>query len=230
MKLTQKEVLELFCSSIENAHALYESARETIFHSEGRKFPGLGLAELALEELGKSYCCLAMYSKCKIVTTDWSPFWKDWKNHDLKAHRAFFYEFFCSTRVEIDFSRIELNFPSARSSFSGEKEAAFYVDIDRGNRKIHRPVVEISDEECMRRLVSLLGLFNSACYVRDWMTSSESKDFKNAISDYAFTTLNTEMYTQDSLNVLDSMKCGNQDYDKGLSKIRHLLTEHLESQ
>ena len=121
MQLTRQEILELFCSSVDNAYYLYQTASETALHLKNKKYPSLGLAELALEELGKSYSCLAMYSKAD-TTKDWTAFWKEWRQHDLKAHRAFFYEFFCLTRIEIEFADTELKFPTIRQSFSKEKE------------------------------------------------------------------------------------------------------------
>jgi AbiV family abortive infection protein len=223
MNLERKELLELFCNAVDNAYYLYKTASETAFHLENKKFPSFGLAELALEELGKSYSCLAMYSRCE-STKDWTAFWKEWRNHDLKAHRAFFYEFFCVLRIEIDFADKELKFPSARQDFSKEKEAAFYVDIDKGNRKIHKPEVEVSDEECLRRVTSLVGLFNSAFYIKDWLTENEHEDFRNAISDYAYMTITTEMYQQDVLRILKTMKGDIINYNKGLNKIKELFT------
>jgi AbiV family abortive infection protein len=184
-------------------------------NSENKNFPSLGLAELALEELGKSFSCLAMYSKTE-TTNDWTTFWKEWKNHDLKAHRAFFYEFYCVTRLEIDFEDKVLHFPTNRQGFSKEKEASFYVDIDKGNRKIHKAEIEISDEECLRRITSLVGLYNSAFYVKDWMTENINENTKHAISDFAYLTLTTEMYQQDVLNVIEKMRNSNKNIIKGL--------------
>ncbi len=223
MQLKRQEVLELFCSSVDNAYYLYQTASETALHLKNKKYPSLGLAELALEELGKSYSCLAMYSKAD-TTKDWSVFWKEWRQHDLKAHRAFFFEFFCLTRIEIEFGDKELKFPTIRQSFSKEKEAAFYVDIDKGNRNIHKPEIDISDEECIRRVTSLMGLFNASFYIKDWLTEDNSDDFKNAVSDYAYLTLTTDMYQQDVLNVLAKMKGDNAEYNKGLDKIVDLFT------
>jgi AbiV family abortive infection protein len=223
MQLKKQEVLELFCSSVDNAYYLYQTASETALHLKNKKYPSLGLAELALEELGKSYSCLAMYSKAD-TTKDWTAFWKEWRQHDLKAHRAFFYEFFCLTRIEIEFGEKELKFPTIRQSFSKEKEVAFYVDIDKVNRKIHKPSTDISDEECLRRVTSLVGLFSAAFYIKDWLTGGNSEDFKNAISDYADLTLITEMYQQDVLGVLAKMKGDNSEYNKGLDKIIDLFT------
>jgi len=227
MKLKKTELLELFCSSIDNSFSLFKAAKElALSTSENKKFPSLGLAELALEELGKSFSCLAIYSKVDL-TDDWSIFWKEWRNHDLKAHRAFFYEFYCVTRLEIDFKDKILNFPTNRQRFSKEKEVSFYVDIDKGNRKIHKPEFEISNEECLRRIVSLVGLYNSAFHVKKWMTECVDEITKHAISDFAYIKLTTEMYQQDVLGVLEQMKNTDKKYNEGLEMIKELFVAEL---
>ena len=226
MQLKKHEVMELFNSSLDNAHYLLSSAQDTLSHTKNKKFPSLGLAELALEELGKSYSCLSYYSQCDRLK-DWSIFWKEWKNHDLKAHRAFFYEFFCLLRIEIDFKDKELKFPSVRQSFSKEKEAAFYVDIDKGNRKIHKPEIEISDEECYCRVMSIFGLISAAFYVKEWLQEATSENFKNAISDFAYLTISTNIYQQDVLETLERMQTENREYNEGLNKIRELFSKNL---
>lgn len=224
MNLKKEELFELFSSSIDNSYHIYECAKKILYDIEKNKFPCLGLAELALEELGKSYTCLAYYSK-KLNPTDWKSFWKEWRNHDIKAHRGFFYEFFCLFRLELEYENKgdALGFPSNRSSFSKEKEASFYVDIDKGNRKIHKPANEISDEECVRRVTSLLGLFNAAFYVRDWFTENTDENFRNALSDYAYKTISTNMYQQDVLKTLNDMKRSNAEYNRALKKIEALF-------
>lgn len=230
MKLKKREIIELFSASIDNAFELYKSSKEIAFNSENKKFPSLGLAELALEELGKSYLCLSYYSRCESLT-DWSDFWKDWKNHDLKARKAFCYEFFCLFRFEIDEDDDEkkLIFPTNRKQFSKEKEFAFYVDIDKGNRKIYKPEVEISNIECVRRITSLMGLFNSAFYLKDWITGNESENFKNALSDYAYKTMTENFYQQEAMNVLENMKNENDEYNSGLEKIKTLFEGRTEN-
>lgn len=229
MKLKKEELLDLFSSSLDNAFSMYNAAKKILGEPENQKYPSLGLAELALEELGKSYSCLAFYSLSENLN-DWKEFWKEWINHDLKAHRAFFYEFFCLLRVELkyDDETQALPFPSARGKFSKEKEASFYVDINRGNGKIHKPGNEISDLECVCRVTSLLGLFSAAFYVRDWMLENNNEDFRNAISDYAFQTISTEIYPQDVNDVLQQMKRGNEQYDSGLNKISELFNSKVE--
>ncbi len=122
-----------------------------------------------------------------------------------------------------------LPFPSSQEKFSKEKEMSFYVDINKENRNIHKPEKEISDLECIRRVTSLLELFNAAFYVRDWMLENNNEDFRNAISDYAFQTISTEIYQQDVNNVLQQMKKGNEQYDSGLNKISELFNSNFDS-
>ena len=218
MKLKQTELLQLFSNSIDNALQLFNAAQHLTTSYDGKKFPALGLAELALEELGKSYTCLAYFSKADKIS-DWTTFWKEWKDHDLKAHRAFFYEFFCLLRAELDLQKFKDNFPTLRGKFSKEKEQSFYVDIDKSNRKIYIPENEIADDECINRLVSLIGLLNATFHIRDWFTADNSEPFKNAISDYAFLTITTQMYQQDVEKVLKKMRTDNNEYNKGLDTI-----------
>ncbi len=223
MQLKKEELLELFKHSVDNAYTLFLTAKKIALDEEAsQKYPALGLAELALEELGKSYSCLAQYSISDELK-DWKQFWVDWKKHDVKAHRAFFYELFSVTRIEIEDPELNKSFPTLKNKFSQEKEFAFYVDIDKGNRKILIPKNEISDVEVIGRVVSLWGLFNSALYIVDWMISDRAEEFKNAISDYAYRTLNTEMYQQDVENVIKSMKSSSVNYNDGLESILNLF-------
>lgn len=218
MRLKKKELLQLFSSSIDNALQLFNASQYLIINYEGKKFPTLGLAELALEELGKSYTCLAYYSKADKIK-NWSVFWNEWKDHDLKAHRAFFYEFFCLQRVGLESQKYRDNFPTLRGRFSKEKEQSFYVDIDKSNRKIYIPENEIADDECWNRILSLVGLLNATFHIREWFETNKSEYFRNSISDYAFLTISRQIYQQDVENVLKSMRTDNTEYNKGLEAI-----------
>jgi AbiV family abortive infection protein len=225
MKLKKNELLELFSASVDNAMCLFNAGQYLTTKYEGSIFPSLGLAELALEELGKSYLCLAYYSKVPRLQ-DWNAFWKEWRNHDLKAQRAYCYEFFCLLRVELDSQKFKDNFPTLRKKFSKEKEFSFYVDIDKSNRKIHVPKKEILDDECINRLFSLMGLLNATAYIEDWMRSENSEEFKNAISDYAYTVMTTKVFQQDAHEILKKMRSDNNEYNKGLGAIWELFNPH----
>ena len=218
MRLKQTELQQLFSSSIDNALKLFRAAQYLTISFDGKKYPALGLAELALEELGKSYTCLAYYSKADKID-DWSIFWKEWRNHDLKANRAYFYEFFSLLRVELEMEKYKDNFPTIRGKFSKEKEKSFYVDIDKENRKIYIPDIEVADDECINRLISLIGLLNTTFHIRNWFDPDNSEQFKNAISDYAFLTITKQFFQQDVEQVLNEMRTDNQEYNKGLDTI-----------
>lgn len=223
MDLKKTEILSLYNAAIENCYELFKAALHMATKYEGKKYVSLGIAELALEELGKSYSLLAQYSKA-LAISDWKQFWKDWRAHDVKAARGFFYEFFCTLRIEItDTTDPLLSEIIPRGKFSIEKELAFYVDIDKNSRTIHVPGENISDEEAISRVFSLFGLLNPALKIRDWFNSEETEDFKDAISDYAYVTLTEDVYQQDILEILISLKGSNQDYNRALDEIWELF-------
>ncbi|RFZ89917.1 AbiV family abortive infection protein [Mucilaginibacter conchicola] len=219
MTLSQTEILKLFNASVENSFEMFQSALHTVSKYEGKKYVSLGIAELALEELGKSYTLLSHYSKAR-KNVDWNQFWKDWRNHDLKASRGFFYEFFCTLRVEIrNPSDKILDNVIPRGKFSIEKELAFYVDIDRSTKKIHRPFKDISDEESFNRVLSLVGLLNPALRIKDWLNSTEPNSFKDALSDYANVTLTENVYQQDVQMIISRLKGSDEDYNRALDEV-----------
>jgi AbiV family abortive infection protein len=224
MHLTKNEILTLFNATVDNCKELFNTAHNIAFKYEGKKYVSLGIAELALEELGKSYSLLAYYSRPE-KEVDWKQFWKDWRAHDVKAARSFYYEFFCTVRLVISdpenpmFDRV-----IPRGRFSVEKELAFYVDIDKGSRAIHIPERDISDLEVMNRVTSLTGLLNPALYIKDWLNSDQSNSFKNAISDYAYITLTEDVYQQDVRDILDHLQTNKDaDYDHALEEIWNLF-------
>lgn len=223
MKLTKLETLELYNATTDNSYELFNYALHAVTKYEGKKFVGLGIAELALEELGKSYSLLAYYSKSPSIS-DWKQFWKDWRSHDTKASRGYFYEFFSTTRIEISNSTEPiLNKIIPRGKFSVEKELAFYVDIDKSTRAIHIPAENLSDLEVINRVSSLVGLLSPALYIKDWLNSDEPATFKNAISDYAYITLTEDVYQQDVELILTRLKGKDQDYNRALEEIQKLF-------
>ncbi len=221
-ELNGAELMDLFTAAIDNAMHLMEAAQELVASKNAPQYTSLGLGELALEELGKSYTCLAYYSNRRQL--DWKLFWKEWRNHELKAHRAFFYEFFCLLRAEVQADDRNDYFPSYREKIPLEKEATFYVDIDRESRKIHLPIKEITTKECYYRLASLIGPMNAALKVKRLIETNKEDVYITAFSDYAFSTLTTSMYQQDVLTVLAAMKTGDETYDRALNDIAVLFT------
>lgn len=227
MNLKKEEIKKLYNATIENAQSLYDAADTIALKYEKKKFPSLGLAELALEELGKSYTLLAYYSKTE-KNLNWNVFWKEWKDHNLKAHRGYFYEFFSLLRITVRNENEPLHDSfTKRGKISKEKELAFYVDIDKGSRKIQIPAEEIDDVECITRVLSIIGLMSSAFYIRDWLNSEKSENYKNAISDYTYYTLTNNVTPRDVRKILDLLKSSDVDYNEGLDEIWKLFSSFL---
>ena len=224
--LKQIEILDLFISSIDNAYSLFTMAQNNS-KAEETAHISLGLAELALEEIGKSYTCLAYYCLAEKDGDHWSEFWKDWKNHKVKAYRAFFYEFFSLLRIQIKDS--EDTFPTKRNSIPEEKEISFYVDYDCNTNKVIVPRSEIEYHEMLIRITSVFGPLNAALTVKDLLLLNTANNYRLAISRYALNTITSDMYQQDVNNIIERMKNGDVDYDRALNDIYNMYNrkDHL---
>lgn len=222
--LSKEQLLAIFTACIENALSLWTLAIENIKNEKTRHI-SLGLSELALEELGKSYTCLSYY--CLTYAEEmWPTFWKDWKNHIVKAHRAFFYEFFSLLRLE---TKDSVKFvPTGRGSIPTEKEVSFYVDFDYLQQRIIIPISAMDNDELVHRVSSVMGPLNAALQVNKMMKENEDDDYRNAISNYALHTITSNMYTQDVQNVISKMKKGIPAYDKALDDIWILFNSNKE--
>jgi AbiV family abortive infection protein len=214
--LTKKQLIDLFNASIENAMALFDIAFDN-YQKEKTAHISLGLSELSLEELGKSYTCLSYLCLGGIPGNYWVDFWKDWKDHNTKAYRAFFYEFFSLLRVEIE--GLKGYFPTKRERLPLEKEISFYVDFDNKRNRVVTPFQEIEKMEIYNRVSSLIGPMNSAQKVKDLIANNDNSEYQLAISKYALLTLTSNMYKQNVEEVLSTLKNGNKENDKALSDI-----------
>ena len=224
--LSKEKLFSLFSSCVHNAFSLWTAASNNI-DSEETIHISLGLGELALEELGKSYTCLAHI--CVDGSENiWKQFWKDWKNHTVKAHRAFFYESFCLWRIEVGES-CKVG-PTIRSSIPTEKELSFYVDYDKEKDQIIRPFEKIGKEEIFSRIGSVVGPLNTALKVEDLLVRNKSIDYWNSISKYALFTILDHEFQQDVEKILSKLKNGNEDNDKALKDIWMMFnTNELQS-
>lgn len=135
IQLTFERLYEAYDKSLDNAIRLHGASVNLL-----REFPdiSLGLFELGQEELGKSYTCLATMA-VKKDAVDWTHFWRDWKRHNIKAGRAFYYEWLCPA-VRLAFisssdGRKMSGFP-LRSEIAHEKEFSFYVNYDRDQKSL----------------------------------------------------------------------------------------------
>jgi AbiV family abortive infection protein len=221
--LSKNDILGLFNASIDNAFSLWSISNQNITNKDTMHI-SLGLSELALEELGKSYTCLAYY--CISNDTDYMKyFWQEWKNHKLKAHRAFFYEFFSLFRIEISASKKYI--PTIRKSMPLEKETSFYVDYDHINKKVIRPFSEIEKEEIVNRITSVIGPLYSAKNVSSLIVDNNNEDYTTAISKYAFHTLTCVFYQQDIEKELQKLKNNNLKHDEAIDDIWKLFNTKI---
>lgn len=212
--LTSSEAEALFYASVENATSLYEVAIANL--GTEQRHISLGLAEIALEELGKSFTCLSIYSIDR-QNYDWNDFWKVWKNHKTKSYRAFFYEFFCLFRIELpEFD--STNFPSKRKIIPHEKEVSFYVDFNEQSRIPVKPFTEIEYIEIANRVCSVAGPLSAALNIIERFKNN-SDEYRNAFSDYARYILEHNVYQQDVFNILDLLKNDKPEYNRGLNAI-----------
>jgi AbiV family abortive infection protein len=220
--LKPEELENLFIELIENATQLLKTSVSVSGTDE--KHIALALAELALEEIGKSFTCLAYYAVADSVT-DWTAFWKDWKDHKVKAHRAFLYEFISTVRVELkdkpDY------FPSKRVTIPLEKEVSFYVDFDKTKREIIIPKAVIDNTEIFSRITSLFGVLNAAMLIRD-LLKTKKEDYKKAVSEYAFMVMTTGITQKEAEEFLMNSEDGTKEHNNAFNDILKLLKARVE--
>jgi len=219
--LKLSEIEDLFGQLIKNAIALSD-ASTALLKSE-QKQVSLGLSELALEELGKSFTCLAFYS-VESSPEKWKMFWVDWKAHEVKAQRAFLYEFFSTQRYELvqppDY------YPSKRKIIPIEKEVSFYIDFDIRSRKVIIPSENIDTQEIVYRASSVLGPLATAATIHDLFHGKE-REYKNAFSDYARYVMENKIYQQNGVELLNKMKNGIKEYDLAIDEIIEMFTSRM---
>lgn len=214
-QITKSELLDLFYASNKNANSLLSVALTNAFNENSGQI-SLGLAELALEELGKSFTCLSYYFQSD-EDADWVDFWKAWKNHTIKAYRAFLYEFFSLLRMELP--QTAVNGITKRAKIPLEKEVSFYVDFDCKTKKILQPFMEIDKTEIVSRVSSVIGPLNTVGLLEKLIKKNSSEIYLNAISRYAHIVMSTEIYQQDVEFLLPTLKNGVLENDMAIDDI-----------
>jgi AbiV family abortive infection protein len=195
ISLTFEQLSDAYTKSIDNAMRL---------HSAGvcllKKHPEicLGLFELGQEELGKSYSCLAAMGVKEDAKEFWKSFWEEWKNHEIKAHRAFYYELLNPTRLEaISANGKRLSGLPIRGRIHKEKESSFYVNYDNVEKKFVGPWEGVSREEVINRGVALTGLISTALDVSEAFEEGDKKRNYRTFGIIPFQTLMQIVYQQD---------------------------------
>lgn len=164
---------------------------------------GLALAQIGQEELGKSLSLLAAVD-LKPRPEGWDWFWRGWRNHKLKAHRAYLYEL-------LDPQRIEMKAPDGRvldggplrDSITAEKESGLYVDFDETKGEFTSPIESVQAYEAHSRLATLGYLGVTASVLHDVLSAKDSLDRATAFSEIAFRICTESLYQQDMPSILD---------------------------
>src|SRR4030042_3054924 len=154
--LTFEQLYDGYSKTLENAERLLHAAM-AIWDN----YPeiALGLFELGQEEIGKSFTFLATFAL--VETPEAETFLlRNWRNHRVKAHRAFFYEHFSPIRCIITDPKTGESFEglSIRRGIHVEKEVSFYVDYDNLPKKFISPRETVRPIEVTNRGGALLCL------------------------------------------------------------------------
>jgi AbiV family abortive infection protein len=175
-QLTRAQILQGYRLCLENADDLKLVCMPVAERSHAA---ALAIAQIAQEELGKSMLLL-----CAITFSEqaeWRDFWKRWRDHDLKAHMASWYEWIDPLRVGlVHDSGAVLDGIPIRSRFSAEKEAGLYVDYDENEEAFVAPSMQVSPQEAVSRLMAMGSLALTATSLFDVIMSGET-DFRAEI-------------------------------------------------
>jgi AbiV family abortive infection protein len=196
IQLTFDQLYQAYDKSLDNSMRLHGAGVNLL-----QEFPdiSLGLFELGQEELGKSYTCLATMA-VKKHAVDWTGFWRNWKRHNIKAGRAFYYEwlypdFRLAFISSSDGSKMT-GFP-LRSEIAHEKEFSFYVNYDPDQKKFISPLESVSRVETFNRACAITGLIEIALAVKETLDVGEKERNYRTFSIIPFRILTKFIYQQD---------------------------------
>lgn len=190
--------LEVLCTGydmvIDNANELLNAATTLMQECPPA---ALAIAELGQEEVGKSLSLLAAMALPKDpVAWDW--FWRGWRSHRLKAHRAFLYELVSTRRIELHGpDGVVLSGQSLRGSLPGEKEAGIYVDFDDATQSFVAPSDAVNSVEVGHRIFTLLYLTLTARGLYRALRRDGGVGRCGLFAEIAFRICSEDLYQQD---------------------------------
>jgi hypothetical protein len=128
----------------------------------------------------------------------WKVFWKEWKQHHIKAHRAFLYEWLNPLVLGATSpdGRKWSGFP-VRDKIEHEKEFSFYVNYDEKQQKFTSPFKSVSKAETFNRGCALTGLISTAITVKETLDVGEKERNYRTFSIIPFRILTKFIYQQD---------------------------------
>ncbi len=195
IQLKFEQLYDAYDKSLDNAMRLH-GAGVNLLH----EFPdiSLGLFELGQEELGKSYTCLATMAVKKGDPAFWKIFWKEWKQHNIKARRAFLYEWLSPLHLGASSSDgMKFNGFPLRSEIVLEREFSFYVNYDDKQQKFTSPFESVSRAETFNRACALSSLIYTALAVKETLDVGEKEKNYKTFSIIPFRILTKFTYQQD---------------------------------
>lgn len=192
--ISREQLQRGFSLAIDNAIELLSAAIEL---REKHQSKALALAQIGQEEIGKSLTILAAFGIPEEPKA-WEWFWKGWRDHNLKAHRAYLYELITPLRLEI--SSLDAEFHDGgprRSPISREKEVGLYVDYDQGSKTFTLPSRAVTSFDCSARISTLLYLATTADAVNRALTHKVPDLRFLEFGRVAFLLCTEEFYQQD---------------------------------
>lgn len=203
MVLSFAQVREGYVQTTENALRFFSASLDLI-----QAFPdkALALGQLGQEEVGRSLTLLAAFT-LPAEPDAWPWFWKGWKDHQLKAHRAYLYELISPLRIEITapgggrFAGEPL-----RSKISQEKEAGLYVNFDEASGRFLSPCEQVSYFEAAARTTTLAYLCATADGVRRALLADDDRFRLSAFGSLAFRICSERIYQQDMPQLINAFR------------------------
>jgi AbiV family abortive infection protein len=220
--------------SVDNGLRLFASAMEL-----NKTFPdkALALAQVGQEEIGKSLTLLAAFALPEDLAA-WGWFWDGWHSHNLKAHRAFLYEWLNPTRIELKYpDGARFAGEPLRASMPREKESGLYVDYDENSASFVAPASSVTHFEALARTSTLLYLGATAEATRRALMNADSMFRLSAFGEIAFRICSEGLYQQDMPEILSQFENRSarhrllvQDLRTAFSMIRTVLHDAADAQ
>jgi AbiV family abortive infection protein len=215
-----------YSKSLENAMHLLDAALK--IYSDHPSV-ALGLCELGQEELGKSLSFLSAFYFLE-HDVDWAWFWNSWRDHQLKAHRAFLYELFSPLRIVIDPNGPEkMEGFSARTKIKYEKEAAFYVEYIPSEGSFVSPAENIRANEVANRSGTLLCLGATALALKNALDEGEKERNYISFSELAIRACTENIYQQDMPDIMREFSSRSAYLEALIHKVEERLRKYQEA-
>lgn len=218
--VSKDKLQEGFSFSIDNAIELLSSAMDI---QEKHQSKALALAQIGQEEIGKSLTILASFSLPEEPEA-WKWFWKGWRDHKLKAHRAYLYELVTPLRLSISSTDGQTHDGGPlRNPITREKEIGLYVDYDSSEGSFVLPKHKISSFDCLARISTLMYLSATADAVNRAL-SHEDSDFRfKSFGHMAFKFCTEEIYQQQMPAVYDRISSMSEQHSRMIADLHVAL-------